>query len=293
MTLWERLRRRHSKDFFLLEVKDGPTQSGTHRRIDAWVLVRTWSPPTIIGYEVKLTRSDWLRDQKFESYRQMCHLLYVVALPGVVQVAELPAGVGLLEPLGTERLKMKVKAARRDGPIVESVYQYILMARVKEDNRDETKAERVSRWKQELAERRFVGQAISQEFYQMRADIAALRARQQRLAVVESVAREMGLPLEYNFSEERVRAWMRDHVAGLDGRFVRDLELAAKRLVYESKTIEDLAAKMRGANERRSGERVAGVPPGECPGGSPAGEEAVAPAIGGGEGEDEADATDA
>jgi hypothetical protein len=86
------LETRHSNDVFVPECKDGPTQTRSHLRLDAWVLLKTWSPITTIGYEIKVDRGDWRRDDKLHQYMPLCHLLYVVALKGVVPADELPAG---------------------------------------------------------------------------------------------------------------------------------------------------------------------------------------------------------
>lgn len=38
------LSKRHEKDYFLTEVKDGPTVRASHARIDAWAMKKSWSP---------------------------------------------------------------------------------------------------------------------------------------------------------------------------------------------------------------------------------------------------------
>lgn len=60
------LRKRHEKDLLVSECKTGSTWiSNGCRRLDAWVLKRTWSPVTMIGYEVKVSRSDFVNDMKW------------------------------------------------------------------------------------------------------------------------------------------------------------------------------------------------------------------------------------
>src|SRR5688500_2367282 len=106
---------RHLDAVFVAECKDGPTQTRSHLRLDAWVLAKTWSPITTIGYEIKVDRADWRRDDKLHNYMPLCHLLYVVAPKGVVPIEELPQGVGLLEPVGQAgRLQARRRAARRE-----------------------------------------------------------------------------------------------------------------------------------------------------------------------------------
>lgn len=105
---------RHKDAVYVPECKMGSAGS---RTLDGWALLPTWSPLTAIGYEVKVSRSDWLQDQKFEEYRNVCHLFFVVAPKGIVSKGELPAGVGLLEPIGEgtgRRLVMRHKAVRQE-----------------------------------------------------------------------------------------------------------------------------------------------------------------------------------
>lgn len=130
--LIDRLRFKHAQDVFVPECKDGPTHGAKHRRLDAWVLLKTWSPPTCIGYEVKVSRGDWLGDRKWEGYRELVNLLYLVAPKGLVKPDELPEGVGLMEAVGKESsagLRTVRKAVRREGfPPPELLY-YVLMNR--------------------------------------------------------------------------------------------------------------------------------------------------------------------
>ncbi|MFQ8765690.1 MAG: terminase small subunit [Oscillospiraceae bacterium] len=60
---------RHASDMFFTEVKDGPTQIVNHHsRIDALAIKLSWTNFAIIGYEVKVARSDFLRDEKWRAY---------------------------------------------------------------------------------------------------------------------------------------------------------------------------------------------------------------------------------
>lgn len=108
------LEQRHAKDVFVPQCKMGAAGS---RVLDGWALLPTWSPLTTIGYEIKVSRSDWLQDQKFEDYRACCHLFLVVAPRKIVAATELPSGVGLLEPVGEgdgQRLVMRAKPVRQE-----------------------------------------------------------------------------------------------------------------------------------------------------------------------------------
>lgn len=65
-------------------------------RLDAvaleWSLQRLW----VHGYEIKVSRSDWLRDAKWERYRPYCDTLTLVCPKGLVNRDEMPGDTGLL-----------------------------------------------------------------------------------------------------------------------------------------------------------------------------------------------------
>ncbi|HUT55112.1 MAG TPA: MmcB family DNA repair protein [bacterium] len=129
-TLKSLLAQRHWKDVFVPECKDGPTWIGSHLRLDAWAMKRSWAQPCTYGYEIKVSRSDFLRDDKWPEYLMYCNQFYLACPPGLIAVEELPADVGLLYASRTgTRLYMKRKAPHRQVEIPEDFYRYILMHR--------------------------------------------------------------------------------------------------------------------------------------------------------------------
>jgi len=83
-------------------VRSDPTWGGG---IADAISVDTWRSGgyAISGYEVKCSRSDWLRELrdpgKAEVWKRYCARWWLVALPGVVE-DDLPVGWGLLERRG-------------------------------------------------------------------------------------------------------------------------------------------------------------------------------------------------
>lgn len=69
----------------------------------------------IIGFEIKVSRSDWLRElaqpDKSVAVQQYCDYWYVVAPPDIVRAGELPPTWGLIEHKG-ERLYTKTEAPK-------------------------------------------------------------------------------------------------------------------------------------------------------------------------------------
>lgn len=125
------LAQKHSGDVFVAECKDGPSQACTHLRMDAWAMKRSWAHPCVSAYEVKISRSDFLNDEKWRQYLPYCNTFSFVAPSGIIKPEELPADTGLLTVATTgSRLFTKRKAPFRDVQIPEDVWRYILMCRV-------------------------------------------------------------------------------------------------------------------------------------------------------------------
>lgn len=187
------------------------------RVMDAWVLLPTWSPMTTIGYEIKVSRSDWLQDQKFEVYRAACHLFLIVAPKGVVQAGELPAGVGLLEPVGVgdgQRLVMRVKPARQvvDHEALSLVMAHALMwrkddraGRIPRDRRADTWAT----WVRDRQKFRVIGRSVSARMRALvtEAEQAAMRAeaRAEQLEEAARVLADLGIQSGHNYYSTRQR----------------------------------------------------------------------------------------
>lgn len=93
---------------------------GGNRRADAiYIGFTAASGRLMIGHELKVTRSDWLRelDEPVKScaWSEQCHEWWIVAVPGVVKRDEVPAEWGLMEPpRGSRGRRMRVvKPAER------------------------------------------------------------------------------------------------------------------------------------------------------------------------------------
>jgi len=142
--------------------------SSGSRILDGWALLPTWSPLTAIGYEIKVSRSDWLQDQKFEEYRGCCHLFLVVAPPKVVAASEMPAGVGLLEPVGQgdgQRLVMRVKPVRQEADFAKlsRLMAHALMWKKGIGGSSQARRERQIAYWQSLVDQRERGHTLGRE----------------------------------------------------------------------------------------------------------------------------------
>jgi len=122
----------HNQDIFVTECKNGSTYFSNHLlKLDAWVLKRTYSPPTTIGYEIKVSRADFEQDQKWIDYLPYCHEFYFVCPAGLVRSDELPANVGLMwiSSTGKPHTKHKAEHHEPDAKKLNDLMTYILMSR--------------------------------------------------------------------------------------------------------------------------------------------------------------------
>lgn len=145
---------RHAKDLVVPECKNGPTHTANHLRLDYWVLRRSWVRPAMIGYEVKSSRADWLKDDKWPGYLPLCNeLWFIAATPDAVRADELPQDVGLLRLAGSRLITVRRAVYREIEPPVD-LLTYVLMCRTRIDREGRDDATpNVDRWRAWLAER--------------------------------------------------------------------------------------------------------------------------------------------
>lgn len=213
------LANRHANDFFLTEVKDGPTQTvRNHFKLDALAFKKSWANPAIIGYEVKVDRSDFTRDDKWPAYLPLCNQFSFVCPTGLIQLEELPQEVGLIYYNPENRtLLTKRKAAYRliEEPI--NMYKYIIMSKLDTErhpffssSREYFEALRVDK-----AERKrlgyWVAEATGKHINELTEKVQELERKVARLEIddkfrenVRDVLRESGIGTSYGW-EERLR----------------------------------------------------------------------------------------
>lgn len=125
------LKARHSNDVIVPECKNGETWGVRDLvKMDAWVLVRTYTPLTTIGYEIKCSRQDFEQDQKWTKYLDLCHQFYFVCPAGLIRATDLPSQVGIIWA-SKDRLHTKRKAERvkPDTEKLSRLLIYVVMAR--------------------------------------------------------------------------------------------------------------------------------------------------------------------
>lgn len=242
------LAERHSKDVFVPECKDGPTHYGQHRRMDAWVMPRSWSKPWVTAYEIKWSRSDFLRDDKWPRYLECCHQLYFAAPRKLIDPSELPAEVGLVEMASTgTRLLIKKKAPLRTEQVIpEDVWRYVLMCRatIGPESEDQSSADRWRAWLKRKRENHELGWEvrgrIREEHDELRSEAMQLRAQMKGYDRFREALRDAGIDPDTVFEswtikqriEEIVGTGLLDHVDREAGRCMGELELLRKKIAH-------------------------------------------------------------
>lgn len=128
------LARKHERlnDFFLTEVKNGPTHIATDLYIlDAVAIKKSWVNPCITGYEIKVSRNDFLQDEKWPAYKNYCHRLDFVCPKGLIRPEELPDDIGLIyyNP-EKDTLHTRRKGKIRNIEMPYEMLYYIIMTRL-------------------------------------------------------------------------------------------------------------------------------------------------------------------
>lgn len=246
------LAKKHTEDVFVPECKTGPSPCP---RMDAWAMRKSWAQPVTTGYEIKVSRSDFVGDEKWPYYLPYCSTFYFVCAPGVIAPEEVPDGCGLLVQAGS-RLITKRKAPWRDVEIPEELFRYVLMARVKivgefEPAESRSRAYRLAKWEAWLKETEksrelgyMVRGRISELWREQASEIRRMQAAVASYSKVDERLRELGI-------DARCGSWSvvsaLNEALGIDPALARQLRKVAGDLQglaerVEKKTTSGIAA---------------------------------------------------
>lgn len=131
------LARRHAKDAFFAYVKNGPThveRAEGLRVFDALAIAKSWAHPLFTGYEIKVSRSDFVRDAKWDAYLKYCHRFYFACPAGLLAAKEIPDPAGLVWVCPESLVVRTVKAAKhRPIEIDWMLLYYIILSKLESD----------------------------------------------------------------------------------------------------------------------------------------------------------------
>lgn len=242
-TLLELLRGRYGgKEWVLVEKARDAAGFGASRTIDA-IAFNVWPSRglVLVGFELKVSRSDWLRELKAPEKAEVGHSLtdswYVVAPREVVKIEELPKGWGLLE---ASAKRLTETRAAEQKPYTETVDRNLMAAMFKnmdgwysETFRNVVPREEVERLAKERADDR----------------IKSAREETQRLRErIERFEKQSGLSVE-SWEAGRVGNAVRTLLNGGRDRAVEEIQRTAEAHERLAK------AARQGADEIRKLER--------------------------------------
>jgi hypothetical protein len=121
------------KCLIAFEVNEG-TGASSGRRIDA-LAMHLWpsNDYKIIGFEIKVARSDWLNEMKQPdkslALSKYCDEFYLVAPYGVLGIDELPKTWGYIQATD-ERIFTKIKAPKREASEIERPFMASFMRQI-------------------------------------------------------------------------------------------------------------------------------------------------------------------
>lgn len=240
------LLQKHSGDLCVPECKtDATWYNPKFHKFDLWVMRKSWTKPFTFGYEIKRSRSDFLRDTKWSEYLPYCSDFYFVAPPGIIQPEELPSEVGLLiTSKNIARLYTKRKAIHRDVEIPESIFRYILMWRVQVVN-EQTKGLSMQKywqnWLAEKADKKELGHNVSKKIREVveenidkvTVENHRLQKENERLAEMKNFLKELGYNERY-FSTYQAKDKLKAKVKEIETGIPDGL------LIYLNNVIENL-----------------------------------------------------
>jgi len=193
------LAKRHAADVFVPNCKTGQTNQGL-LILDAWVMKKSWVNPLMIGYEIKVSRQDFLNDTKWQKYLPYCNKFYFVCPSKLIYPNELPPEAGLLYASQTgSRLYQKKPSIYRDVPFPASLAKYILMWRAKITNEIELISTKQywEQWLKTKKEDREFGHMVSRKIREMVAsEIDAVKKENARIKHENEKLQNVKLALE-------------------------------------------------------------------------------------------------
>lgn len=206
-------------DAFFTEVKNGRTQMarpGELLILDAVAFKKSWVNPLITGYEVKVSRNDFLRDEKWPAYLQYCHQFYFVSPAGVIEMEDLSEGIGLIHynpEKKTLRTKRKSNIRHIEMPL--DMLYYLVIARVENSEHPffRNKREYFEAYLEDKKERKAMGYVVASkmakdiselatENEEMKRELSSLRRQKEELDKIKVVCKAKGLSTFWGFDQE-------------------------------------------------------------------------------------------
>lgn len=240
------LARKHSSDFFMTEVKNGPSGwSGSNVRMDAVAIAKSWTHPCIYGYEIKVSRQDFLNDKKWPIYKEQTHSFSFVCPKGLIDPKEVGEDVGLIYyNQETGALYTRKKAKYRECEMNAGMLLYIIMNRLESDRypffsskreyleayiRDETDKKRLG-WEVSSKMAHDI-QTLANEKKELEREIKRLNEMRIAFKEIHQILEDAGIVCSLYTIPREVEKLVK-------GGLPNSVEIALKRVVDSSRTLD-------------------------------------------------------
>ena len=203
------LETRHSKDVYVSECKNGSTWFQNHLRLDGLAIARSWVNPVVTGYEIKVSRSDFMADEKWHMYLGYCNVFYFVCPSGLIQPEELPENIGLLWVSKTgNRLYKKKKGSYQDKDIPVDLYKYILISRAEIKEPSYFNEHTIEYWNRWLKKKEYnydfghmvrgsIKRVIEEKIVKIERENSKLKAENKDYDVIKEMLIEAGINIKH------------------------------------------------------------------------------------------------
>ena len=225
------IHKRHASEPFFAEVKNGPTYTSSNLlKMDALAFKVSWANPCITGYEIKVDRNDFIRDDKWLGYKAYCNKLYFACPKDLIKPEELSNDVGLIyynPDKDTIFTKKQALFREIDTPI--EMLLYLITSRYSKTNKDpypffNSRKEFFETWLQDKSEKKELGRNVKNRMSKI---IKELQEENEKLRD------EKDRDENYKSQVDRAKQIMKD--AGLNPRYWHDEWLDDLRKALESK----------------------------------------------------------
>ncbi|MDT8902211.1 MmcB family DNA repair protein [Anaeroselena agilis] len=180
---------RKRKFRFFAHVKDGSYYGRQQRILDGFAVKdRQFINLFTEGFEVKVSRSDFLRDVKWQEYLPVCSSFYFVVPENMVGPHELPEGIGLIFCNERGALTIIKKARRRelDQPKLFEVFKYLVFNRTySETEKVKAAVRKVRKLESKAAEDERTIKNWRDSYYDVQNELYALKRGRPAMAVPE------------------------------------------------------------------------------------------------------------
>ena len=220
-------------------------------KFDGLAITKSYTKPKIIGYEIKVSRSDFLQDNKWHLYLQYCNEFFFVVPKGLIKKDELPENVGLIyynPDSSTLRTVKKSLYRQIDEPV--GVYKYIIFSRLDEDRIPfyEDRAKYAKDYLEDKVDKKYIGSRLgtklSQDLQDAENRLYALHGKEKELEAWKKVKRVLDnknlLPWRWYDNDD----WIKELEDKLSGKCDPiDLEVAIRKAKDLLERLESMQVK--------------------------------------------------